>query len=283
MIASRWWRPAEIAGSVAAIAFLYISWGAMLALLEELLNSGPMWVFAPLGALLILPLLIEAKALIDVRRSIAVAGAITLVAWAAAAVAPAYSADRQQRFVIEHVTDADKARSYWSVLNGKARLPGGYLAAGEWRWDKPSYADAKRWMTDTPPAIGQAPTADRVAMIRSGSERTVTVRLHPNGAERTILIAPDDARIRAVGTGNFVRTIDAAAEDGEYLISCFGRSCDGMTLDIVIGKPQPIELTIVGFRRGLPQRAAPLIAARPEFARPQYAPDQTIIFAKSRL
>ena len=50
IVASRWWRPAELVGSIAAIIFLYLSWGAMLALLEELLNSGPMWLFAPLGA-----------------------------------------------------------------------------------------------------------------------------------------------------------------------------------------------------------------------------------------
>ena len=30
-----------------AIAFLYLTWGALLALLEELLNQGPMWLFAP--------------------------------------------------------------------------------------------------------------------------------------------------------------------------------------------------------------------------------------------
>jgi len=64
MLAARWWKPAEALGSASAILFLYFSWGAMLALLQELLNAGPMWLFAPLGSLLILPLLIEAKPLI---------------------------------------------------------------------------------------------------------------------------------------------------------------------------------------------------------------------------
>ena len=49
---SRWWRPAEPTGAIAAIVLLYVTWGAMLGLLEELLNGGPMWIFAPLGALL---------------------------------------------------------------------------------------------------------------------------------------------------------------------------------------------------------------------------------------
>ena len=284
--AARWWRPAELAGSIAGILILYFSWGAMLALLEELLNSGPMWLFAPLGALLILPILIEAKPLIDavqLRAGGVVAGALALLGWATAAAVPAYSADRQQRFVIEHVTDARTGKPYWSVLNGMARLPDAYKAAGEWRWDKLGHADGKRWVANAPTASVTPPAIDRVGMVSNGKERTITLRLRPNGAERIVLIAPDDARIRAAGPPGFVRPIDAAAEDGKYLIGCFGRSCEGMTLDIVTGQAKPIEFTLVGVRRGLPQSAAPLLAARPKFARPQYAPDQTIVFTRTKL
>ncbi len=286
LIASRWWRPAELAGSIAAIAILYLTWGAMLALLEELLNSGPMWLFAPLGSLLILPVLIEAKPLIDaarLRQVSGIAGGLALLSWVAAAAAPAYSADRQQRFVIEHVTNANARKAYWSVLNGKARLPDAYRAAGDWRWAKLDHSDGERWVADAPPATTGPPAIEPVATLRSGSERTIRLRLRPNGAERLVLIAPEDARIRAAGTGGFVRPIDAAAEDGKYVISCFGRSCDGMVLDIVTGQPKPIEFTLVGSRRGLPQSAAPLVAARPRFARPQYAPDQTIVFTRTKL
>lgn len=286
MLASRWWKPAEIVGSLTAIAFLYLSWGEMLALLEELLNSGPMWLFAPLGALVILPIFIEAKPLIDgarTRSAIAIASALALLGWTVAAVAPAYSADRQQRFVIEHVTDANAGKSYWSILNGRARLPEAYKGAGKWRWAKLEHSEAKRWLADASTANVAAPAAERIVMLRTGSERTIRLRLHPKGAERLILIAPEDARIRAAGTPGFVRPIDVAGEDGKYLISCFGRSCDGMTLDIVTGQARPIEFIVAGVRRGLPQSAAPLIAARPKFARPQYAPDQTIVFTRTRL
>ena len=64
MIVARWWQPAERIGSWAAILVLYLTWGAMLGLLEELLNGGPMWIFAALGSLLILPVLMEARPLI---------------------------------------------------------------------------------------------------------------------------------------------------------------------------------------------------------------------------
>lgn len=206
-----------------------------------------------------------------------------LAGWTASAAAPAYSADRQQRFVIEHVTDAGKGKSYWSVLNGKARLPEAFKDASLWRWDELDHSDGKRWVADAPAAGVQAPAVERVAMLRNGGERTIRLRLRPNGAERVVLIGPKDARIRAAGTAGFVRPIDAAAEDGKYLISCFGRSCEGLIIDIVTGQPKPIEFILAGVRRGLPRSAAPLIAGRPQFARPQYAPDQTIIFTRIRL
>jgi hypothetical protein len=81
----------------------------------------------------------------------------------------------------------------------------------------------------------------------------------------------------------FVRPIDAAAEDGKYFIDCFGRSCDGATLEVVIGQPKPIEFLILGSRAPLPPSAAPLLAARPKFARPQYNRDESIVFTRRNL
>src|SRR5207248_6287590 len=95
MLAARRWPLAERIGAIAAIVLLYLTWGAMLGLLEELLNGGPMWLFAPLGTLLILPILIETKPLIErvrLRDATAVAGVLALAGWAAAAAAPAYAA-----------------------------------------------------------------------------------------------------------------------------------------------------------------------------------------------
>ena len=63
--AGRFWPKAEAVAAIVAIAFLYFTWGELLALLEELINQGPMWLFAPLGALILLPALIEAKALVE--------------------------------------------------------------------------------------------------------------------------------------------------------------------------------------------------------------------------
>ncbi len=284
MIAARWWKPAEIIGSILAIAFLYVTWGAMLGLLQELLNVGPMWIFAPLGSLIILPILIEAKPLIagiTLRESAAMTGVLMLAGWIAAAAVPAYSADRQQRFVIQHVTNATRSEARWSVLNDGARLPSGFGRG--WTRATLPFSDRKRWLAEAPlsPAI-EAPGIQPLSILQNGRERTITLRIAANGNERVTLIAPEDSRIRSAGVQGFVRPIDQN-EDGKYSIDCFGRSCDGAVIELVIGKTAPIDWLIVGSRAGLPSAAAPLVAARPKFARPQYNRDESIVFARRKL
>jgi hypothetical protein len=284
---SRWWRPSELVASAAAILFFYLTWGEMLAALEELLNGGPMWIFAPLGSLLILPALIEAKPLIDqakLRGSATIASILALLGWAAAAAAPAYSADRQQRFVVQHVTDASAGKSRWSVLNDGAPVPEAYRASGEWKRDKLAFSDRLRWIAPAPAdPTARAPNVELLSQIRNGNERTLTLRLAANGAERIELIAPEDSKVRAAGVPDFIRPIDATAEEGKYYIDCFGRSCDGATLQLVIGQPKPVEFLILGTRAPLPPSAAPLLAARPRFARPQYNRDESIVFTRRNL
>ena len=283
IVAARWRRPAEVIGSLAAILVFYLTWGAMLGLLEELLNGGPMWLFAPLGALLILPVLIEAKPLIDGadKSGVVVAGALALLGWAAAAAAPAYSADRQQRFVIEHVTDASTGKASWSVINDGAPLPQAF--GKDWRRGKLGFSERPRWLAAAPAdPSAKAPDVQLVSQVQSGNERTVLLRLVANGNEHIGIVAPDDSNIRAAGVAGFVRPIDQS-EDGKYYLDCFGRSCDGATLQLVVGQLKPLKLLIVGSRAPLPASAAPLLAARPQFARPQYNRDESIVFTRRNL
>jgi hypothetical protein len=282
IMAAHWWRPAEAIGSAVTILFLYVTWGAMLGLLEELLNGGPMWVFAPLGSLIILPVLIEAKPLLD-RSNLAAAaglgGILALLGWSAAAAAPAYSADRQQRFVIQHVTDVTAGKSWWSVLNDGAPLP----YAGQWRRGELPFSDRPRWISQAPANPGtKAPSIRLVSQVRNGTERTLELRLMANGNERIELIAAADAQIRTAGIAGFVRPIDQG-EQGKTYIDCFGRSCDGTIMQLTTGQLKPMPFLVLGSRAPLPPDAAPLLAARPRFARPQYNRDESIAFARVNL
>jgi hypothetical protein len=286
MVAARWWKPAERTGAIAAIVLLYFTWGAMLGLLEELLNGGPMWMFAPLGALLIMPILIEAKPLIDgsgLRTAAAYAGVLTLAGWIAAAAAPAYSADRQQRFVIQHLTDLRTFKSSWSVLNDGAPLPRAF--GNGWERGKLPFSDRPRWIAAAPAdaTFPAAPGVRRISEVRNGNERTLTLRLLAAGSDRITLIGPENAMVRSAGTPGFVRPIDSGAEEGKYAIDCFGRSCDGAPLQLTIRRPNLVDFLVIGSRAGLPPSASPLLAARPKFARPQYNRDETIAFTHVKL
>jgi hypothetical protein len=282
MLLRRYWPAAETVGAWVAILILYLTWGAMLALLEELLNGGPMWLFAPLGALLILPVLIEARPLIagaGPRRGAAVAGTLALLGWAAAAAAPAYSADRQQRFVIEHITDLTQGKAFWTVINDRAPLPA--VPGEDWRYGKLEHSDRERWLGAAPVIPGlRPPTIEVLENRQTPAGRVIVLRLHPNGAQSVGVLGSKDADIRTAGTAGFIRPIDRSTESQKYYVVCHGRSCDGMILQLVTGVRQNMAFTLVGSRPGLPPSAAPLLAARPKYARPQYTPDQTVTISR---
>lgn len=285
--ASKWWRPAEIVGALVAIAVLYVSWGELLALLEVLFSPGPLWIAGPVAAIMMMPALVEANDVFGrAGRRISLAGSalIALIAWIVVAAAPAYSQHRQQRFTIEHVTQFPSRRSSWSVLNDGAPLPDGYRQIGQWKRGKLAYSDVERWLAPAPSdPLVQPPTVQLVDSIGSGGERRITLRLQSTGWDRVILIAPAESHIRTAGVPGFVRSIGSDESQGKFTIVCAGRSCDGTELRLDLLTAKPLQITIIGARNGLPAAAASLLRARPNFARPQYTPDETIAFSRVNL
>ncbi|MFL6764621.1 MAG: M28 family peptidase, partial [Sphingomicrobium sp.] len=277
---SRWYAPAATISGIAGVVLLFLTWGELVAALEELFSPGPLWAVAPAAAIMIAPALIEAQALFaraSRRLILAACALLALVGWTGAGIAPAYSEDHQQRFTIEHVTEFPSGRSSWSVLNDGRRLPEWYERAYRWHAGKLSFSERRRALAPAPPSPGiQPPSAQPLDVVRNGTERTLRLRLNANGAERILLVAPPDADIRAAGVPGFVRPIADKVSSGKFTISCTGRNCDGTELLIVLNNPKPVIFTIVGARNGLPPSAAPLVRARPRFARPQYTPDEML-------
>ena len=145
------------------------------------------------------------------------------------------------------------------------------------------HGDRVRWLASAPPDPSvKSPGAQVLSVVRNGDERTVTLRLSANGNERVGLLAPEDAKVRSAGVQGFIRPIDQS-ENGRYFVDCFGRACGGATLQLTIGQPKPVEFILIGTRGTLPASAAPLVAARPPFARPQYNRDESIVFARVNL
>jgi hypothetical protein len=284
---ARWSRPAETIGGLAGLLLLYLTWGELLAALEDLFSPGPLWIVAPVAAIVITPVLIEAHGLFTraSRRLVLLGSAIiALLAWTVAATAPAYSQDRQQRFTIEHLTEFPSRRSSWSILNDGAPLPDTYQRLAKWHHGKLPFSERRRWLAPAPsdPAV-QAPSVQLLESVVTGNERKIRVRLKASGAERILLIAPKEAHMRSAGVSGFVRPIGSGDSSGEFTVSCTGRSCDGAELAIDLYDAKPVTFTLVGSRNGLPQSAVPLLRGRPEFARPQYTPDETVTIARVKL
>ncbi|HEV7659545.1 MAG TPA: M20/M25/M40 family metallo-hydrolase [Allosphingosinicella sp.] len=284
MVGKRWWPWAERAGAILAAILLFLTFGPALALFEELMSSGPLWSFAPLGAAIMLPALIELRPLLSSLRTLfVVAGAIDLAiaAWLAAAFTPAYSADRQQLFTIEYVWDESARSARFAVNNDGAPVP----YEGDWQRTEFPYTARRRWAAPAP-APSAPPSGPAVELVSrepvSGGIR-VRLRLRMNGAETVALIAPASASLRSAGVEGFIRPFTPGAGDGRSFIRCAGRACDGAMLDVILNRAQAVDFTIVGTRPGLPSEAAALARARPAEARAQYGPDSTITIGRVRL
>jgi hypothetical protein len=282
MAGRRWWPHAERIAAIAAALLLYLSFGPALHLFEELMNGGPLWAFAPLGAAIMLPALIEfAPVFARMRALLAVAGAldIAIAGWLAAGLMPAYSTDRQQLFTIEYVWDEGVRAGRFAVNNDGAAVP----FAAAWERVEMPYTTRRRWAAPGPAVPVAAPSVSLVGRQALPGGRRLRLRLAANGAETVSLLAPPGTSLRAAGSAGFLRRFGEIEEAGKYSLRCTGRSCDGALLDIVIGETGPVEFTIVGTRSGLPPAAAPLVHARPANARAQYGPDATIAIARVRL
>jgi Peptidase family M28 len=282
-----WYAPSELIGGLIGVLLLYLTWGELLAALEELFSPGPLWIAAPVAAIMIVPVLIEAQPLFEgAGRRITMLGSACLAAlvWAFVAAAPAYSQDHQQRFTIEHLTQFPSRRSSWSILNDGNKLPPAYSGFGPWHRGKLDFSERQRWLAKAPAASGiEPPSIQVVEALNHGSERNIRLRLQSNGAERILLVAPAEAHIQTAGVAGFIRPIASEDSSGRFTIACTGRRCDGAELSIDLNSAAPVQFTIVGARNGLPVAATPLVRARPQFARPQYTPDETVTIAHVKL
>ncbi|MEA3046266.1 MAG: hypothetical protein QOJ53_598 [Sphingomonadales bacterium] len=280
MSGRRWFASSEQAGAIIAAVLLYLTLGPALGLFEDLMNGGPLWAFAPLGAAIMLPALIELGPLLARARPLlaaALAIDVAIAGWIVAGLMPAYSDDRRQLFTIEYVRDAEGAR--FAVNNDGAPIP---LDAAWQRTEMP-YATRRRWAAPAPAIPVAAPMVTLVAQQPVEGGRRLRLRLAANGAETIGLIAPPEAGLRAAGAASFMRRFGQGAATDKYYLRCIGRACDGAEIDLVVGGVAPVEFTLIGTRSGLPAVAAPLVRARPATARAQYGPDATITVGRIRL
>ncbi|WP_300974445.1 M20/M25/M40 family metallo-hydrolase [Sphingomonas sp. LHG3406-1] len=275
-----------VPANLIAALLVFVMLGGMLGLLQDLLNGGPLWVFALFGGLIILPWLIEARPLLEGeqrRRLLAAALAFAALAWLPAALAPAYSTDRQQQWSLQYVLDSAEKQPVWSVVNDRRSLPGEWRRFGDWRFGSLPFSRRQRWIAPAPLVGGLVPARlIPVEAVNVPGGRRVRLRIEANGAEDVALSAAADAPVRALGMPGLMRTPASEGASGRYLLGCTGRSCDGATFELLLG-PRPVEFIITDTRWSLPPAAIPLKAAQPRNARAQYVPDSTLLVSRLRL
>jgi hypothetical protein len=273
------WRPGaeRIAAWIAAVLQL-LTLLPVMALLELLLSTSPGWIGAPLFVAAALALLVELRPEEGPGRPalLTALGAAT-AAWAAALLVPAYSQDRQEIFTVEHFQNNATGQAQWGIYSDGGPLPESYGQIGEWTRSGVSYARRQRWVTGAPanpePTPRLVKTAEReVAGAEPGQNgRLVTLRAELNGWDRFELQLPVGARRIAAGGG--AGSFGDGGGEGPATFRCAGRSCDGLTFDLLLSGPGPADATLIAMVARLPAAAAPLVRGRPVNARPQYVPD----------
>lgn len=274
-------RGAETIGAWLAAILLFLTFGPALGLMEELLNDGPLWVFAPLSAIVMLPFLVELSPLLAAVRGRLLLGGVALLllaAWTAVLLVPAYSTDRPQLFTIEYLWDASEGEGRFATHNDGKRVP----FDGEWERLELPHTARMRWATPAPPHPVEPPAAALVGERPAGNGRHLRLRLRAAEWESVTLSAPADASLVAAGPAGALRRFGEGAAEQKYAVRCVGRSCDGWEVDLVTSRAGPVELQLVGTRPGLPPVAEPLARMRPATARPQYGPDSTIALRRVR-
>jgi hypothetical protein len=274
-----WGRNANLLAAL----ILFVTFGAAVGLIQDLLNGGPLWIFALLGGLMLLPWLIEARPLlteVPKTRVLAAALAFAVVAWVPAAIAPAYSGDRQQQWSLQYIVDSSARQPVWSVVNDRRLLPSQWRRFGDWRFGTLPFSRRQRWIAPAPLVAGLTPArATLVEQSTVAGGRLLRFRIDANGSNEVELSAAPEADIRFLGAPGQMRRASSPGSSGRFRLSCSGRSCDGQNLQMLVG-PKPIDFMLTDTRWSLPPAAAPLKAAQPANARAQYVPDSTLLLSR---
>lgn len=276
---------AETAGAVAAWALLFLFWAPFLDLAEVELDFPLAFAFGLMASLLVLPVLIELKPLaarFPAARVPTALGAAALAGWVAVALAPAYSADRKQNFRIEYAWDQQKRQGLWLIADDGASLPpafSGFHGQIEVPW-----STAKRRAAPAPPLPLAPPRVDKLAESSTpGGGRWIRLRLASGGSDQILLRAAPDSGLIGVRVAGSAARFGTGGKKDPFFIRCAGRSCDDAVMDLFVARPGPLDIALIGIRFGLPAAAAPLVAARPATAQPQYSPDSSFAVGRARL
>jgi len=258
-------RGSDLALLIAAVAALVV-WLSFNQGSEAImgLRLHPLFmVTAGFGLITLLPLLAKARHL-GVFASLSLVVAVVLAA--VAGMQPAYSSTAPERLNLGYAEMDGKA--YW-LADPVPHLPSALRAAADFS------ARPKRLLqvAYVAPAGAARLPAPRTTVTRNGD--TVTLDLAAEG-EGINLMVPAKAKLRAVTIGGVATPIAG----GALSITCGTPDCADKKIALELDSSDPVELTLVAYRHGLPPEGATLLHARPSWAVPSRGGDLSIRAAK---
>jgi hypothetical protein len=255
--------------------------GELVALIELTLIDGPTFAVAPLISLISLPFLVEVGR--SARWPHMVLALSSLALWAACLVIPRASADRPLAMTIDHVQDERLGTATWAIGSKQAPLPAAFDRFGPWQSGPLPYNKRTRWLAEAPLMEGPRGQLTLISSRIANGQRLLRLKLDRAGADSLLLRFDEDTPVLAMGRPGQRRLIDEDADKGPSAIRCTGRRCDGLEVEILLGTAKPVVAMLVATRFAPPPEAAPLIAARPRNAHPQYSPDSQVRVRAIRL
>jgi len=258
----------------------FLMFAELLALVEMLLIDGPLWAVAPLAALATLPLLVELEPG-RLRPGIALTAVMALGLTAASLAMPRASAERPLGMSIDYFRDANHASASWGIATKQAPLPDDF--PGRWRKGVLPYNGRTRLIAPAPLVATPVATARLVSSVPAGSGRRIRIALSLGGGDAVAIRFPEHSKVLALGLPGEAVVIPPNGEPAKAILRCAGRSCNGLVVEAILGDTQPITAELYSTRSSLPPQCAPLVAARPRNAIPQYAPDSTITRSQVKL
>jgi hypothetical protein len=278
------WPRLERAATGLSLLTLFLTWVPLLHLSQELLDFDAGWIFAPIAVLILFPFVLElTSALAKFGRGRATAGLIALAVagWLPAALVPAYSAERKQRLSFEYLWDARAGKAQLLAYHDRGPLPEAFETLGAIRRAvEVPWSNYKRWSVDVQGPPLAPPTLEKLGERRIGGNRLLSFRIRTGGSDVVRLVGVEGVRFLAMRSGNTSRRY---GNEGEAVLRCHGRSCDGMVFDLLIGGTAPIDATLIGSRSGIPAQVQAVARSRPGTAQPQYVPDTSLALDRIKL
>lgn len=220
------------------------------------------------------------------RRGLLLATAITMIlATGIALLVPPFSASDPQQVNISHFDDRTGGNAYWAAASFQGEVP--EPLRGLFDTDLVAVFP---WIGDTFPVSSTQSTAAPAPYLQVISEqvvageRVITGQLYsPRGADSIFLHVPVEALASIVIEDNSFAVTPEGDWNGYYTLLCFGRACEGLTVQLHLKGATPVEVLVVDSIYDLPPGGEAFTQARPSTAVPANMGDETIIMTRMEL